>query len=88
MTHSMAPSEFLWRMIAMSTRYHFRVTSYYRDKQSNDELGGHPHSRHQFWLAMDIILQNQDDRQSFMVDAKRLGLVVVDEGSHLHVQVD
>lgn len=84
--HSMTPSEFLWRMIAMSTRYPFRVTSFYRDKDSNLAVGGHPHSRHQFWLAMDVILRNQDDKAGFITDAKRLGLVIVDEPDHIHIQ--
>jgi len=85
---SISPHDFLTRMMILSCRFPFRVRSFYRDPISNahPDIDGMTNSRHLTWQAMDVVLLHGHDRQPFEVEARRQGLVVVDEGNHLHVQ--
>jgi len=61
----------------------FRITSWYRDPDRNERVGGSPASQHLVGLAFD--LAPADER---LADSLRsAGMIVVNEGDHLHVQV-
>jgi uncharacterized protein YcbK (DUF882 family) len=87
-TTTMSIAEFAARLATLRIRYPFSVTSWFRTAGRNAMVGGKPHSRHLLGLAADVILDDEErDKASFVEDAKRLGLSVVVEGDHLHVQV-
>lgn len=85
----MTPLEFHQHLIALSTRFHFRVTSYYRSVAANnlEHIKGHHNSRHMLWLAADIILDDATDAVPLVIECKRMGLSAFNEGDHIHIQV-
>lgn len=60
-------------------------TSWWRDPISNRNVGGSPESQHLFGLAVDAA-GTHDARRQLVERARAVGLVAVDEGSHVHVQ--
>ena len=83
------PSQFHELLMALSGLFGFRVSSYYRSPWANQQVGGVPDSLHQLWLAADVVLDDMADlnKTNFTRGAERLGLLVVDEEDHLHVQL-
>lgn len=75
--------------MALAGLFGFRETSGYRSPQANAAVGGVVGSLHQTWLAVDIILDDMSphNRLDFMKAATRMGLKVIDEGDHLHLQI-
>jgi len=61
------------------------VTSWWRSPRANRVAGGARESQHIFALALDLA-GTRDQRREIMSAARRVGLVAVDEGSHVHVQ--
>ena len=82
----MSPHEFLDARMALAAAFEFRETSGHRSPTSNKRLGGVEHSPHLFFLAVDVILDETADLPAFLDDAHRLGLMVIDEKDHLHLQ--
>ncbi|KKN61911.1 hypothetical protein LCGC14_0516800 [marine sediment metagenome] len=77
-----------------------RCTSWWRTPVGNMEVGGHKYSRHQVGEGVDWTWSKEElaasevvyegirtnGRERMIAMAPKLGLVVVDEGDHLHVQ--
>ena len=63
-----------------------RVTSYIRSVEHNRRVGGHPRSQHLYGLAADIV-PLVSERSSLKRAMRAQGLVVIDEGDHVHVQL-
>ena len=84
----MTPHEFLDHMMSLSARFCFRVSSSYRSMYWNGHksIKGHTESRHQFWLANDVVLDPGEKKAAFIKECRRKGLYAKDEGDHLHVQ--
>ena len=82
----MTPHEFLDAMMQLASRHRFRETSGYRARVSNTNVGGKLFSAHQYWLARDIILEPGESLEETKESTRRLGLLVIDEGDHLHLQ--
>lgn len=82
----MTPTQFLETLMALSARFRFRVTSSYRCKEFNEQVGGATMSQHQFWLAADVVLWDTAERADFCLQAKRLGLSFLIEDDHIHLQ--
>lgn len=82
----MTPVDFLLVKMALAARFPFRETSGYRSVGANRLVGGAEHSQHQHWLATDVVLDIPADQVAFTQQAQRMGLLVVDEGDHLHLQ--
>jgi len=61
------------------------LTSFYRDPQFNRTIGGAPRSQHQVALAADFAGERTKLRH-LAQHARAVGLIAVDEGSHLHIQ--
>ena len=61
------------------------LTSFYRDTESNRSVGGSPRSQHLVALAADFAGDRLKLRH-LAEHARALGLVAIDEGSHLHLQ--
>ena len=68
-------------------RYSFTETSGHRTPGRNAMVGGHPNSRHLLGLAVDVILDDDIQLGPFINDAERLGLKVIPETDHIHIQV-
>jgi len=77
--------EFMARMLAAcSTHPEIEITSWYRDGVDNLRVGGDPVSQHLLGLAVDAVV---DDPAHLVAAAQAAGLVAVDEGDHVHVQM-
>jgi hypothetical protein len=82
----MTPFDFLQARMALAARFRFRETSGYRSPRANLDAGGVTHSAHQHFLAVDVILDATADRVAFKLAADRLGLLVLSEEDHEHLQ--
>jgi len=58
------------------------ATSWWRSPEQNASVGGKRDSQHLFGLGADLV----GDNERILRDARALGLIAVDEGSHVHVQ--
>ncbi len=63
-----------------------RASSWYRDRETNIRVGGHPDSQHLLGLALDVTGPD-DVRADFILRVREAGLIAVDEFSHAHVQL-
>ena len=64
----------------------YTVSSAYRNRALNREVGGSWDSMHLLALAMDAVLDDRtNDLKLFIRMAVRLGLFVYDEGDHIHI---
>lgn len=64
------------------------ITSWGRSTHHNREVGGVPGSPHRFWRGADVVyddLNTQSDPLRLEY-ARRLGLKIVQEGDHDHLQ--
>jgi hypothetical protein len=83
----MSVVEFAIAVLGLAARFKFSVTSWGRSVKHNVAVGGLDDSLHLVWLAMDIELDDPGDKAAFVLAAKRQGLIVVDDGGDLHVQI-
>lgn len=62
-------------------------SSWYRTPYDNARVGGHPNSQHLTGLAVDVPTRTASaGARNFVAMAQRVGLVVIDEGDHWHIQ--
>jgi len=64
----------------------YALTSWYRDEISNRRVGGAEFSQHRLALATDGVGLDDDQVAAAVPFLRSVGLVAVDEGSHLHIQ--
>lgn len=79
-------SAFLGRLGTTEVGPTLRLSSWYRDAATNRRVGGHPQSQHLLGLALDVV-GSRDELDAFLVQVRIAGLVGLDEGSHVHVQL-
>ncbi len=77
---------FSTKIVTLSIRHRMSVTSWIRSVSRNARVGGAANSRHMLGLAVDIVLDRDQDLEMFLSDCRRLGLRAIDEGDHIHVQ--
>lgn len=67
----------------------FSVTSWWRTRSRNRDVGGHVDSLHLIGLAIDIVLDSETDRAHFLHFVKRVGLKYIeyDNSNHIHIQI-
>lgn len=82
----MTPLDFHTALMAYCYATGASVTSYGRTAQRNGAVGGVPNSKHRIWLAADVVYDLQLDEQVRLEAAKQLGLKLVIEGDHDHLQ--
>ena len=61
------------------------ATSWGRTEKHNEAVGGVKYSAHRFWLAADLVYDGPPPPDAVAV-AHRLGLKLIEEGDHHHVQ--
>ena len=66
--------------------FHGSVTSWGRTAKRNAVVGGVEASAHQFFRAVDIVYDELPDLAFRRGVAERLGLLLLDEGDHDHLQ--
>ena len=77
---------FTHRLYAVRAVHLFSVTSWGRTPYRNVCVRGVFGSHHLKWLAVDLVVDPLTDRPRLIEDLRLVGLVVLDEGDHLHVQ--
>lgn len=85
----MGPHEYLDAKLCLAARYQFSTGSGRRTVKRNNSphVKGHKNSRHLLgFVADDCYLDFNSDQAFFIADAKRLGLKVVIEKDHIHIQ--
>jgi uncharacterized protein YcbK (DUF882 family) len=70
----------------LAVLYPLSVTSWLRSRKHNGQVGGVADSRHLLGLAVDVVLDDTNQVAEFHSQAATLGLQVIIEGDHLHVQ--
>jgi hypothetical protein len=79
-----AVKDFLSRAWPIGTDLDVTITSYQRTIRHNAEVGGVEASQHLLATAWDVA---GPDQNVYAARARDVGLVVVDEGDHVHVQL-
>lgn len=83
----MGPHEYLDAKLCLAARYQFSTGSGRRTFNRNAKVKGHKNSRHLLgFVADDCYLDFNSDQAFFVADARRLGLKVVIEKDHIHIQ--
>lgn len=82
----MDAKEFTGHALTLAIRFRFSVTSWIRTPARNKAVGGQDNSTHLYGLGLDVILDNPVDAPQFTATANKIGISVLDEGDHLHLQ--
>ena len=82
----MTRAEFADAVYVLGLKYNASVTSWFRSDAHNRVVGGVPHSAHRFALGVDLVYDAPVDAAAITEDARRLGLKLLREGDHDHVQ--
>jgi hypothetical protein len=82
----MSKNEFREAVESFCYRLGGSITSYGRTVRHNAAVKGVPQSAHQFWLAADIVYDDTVDQNLANDTAKRLGLRLIREDDHDHLQ--
>lgn len=72
----------------IASNYNVTVTSWWRSHKRNRDVGGSPTSFHLEGLGADLVPDDPADRPAIIATARSLGLQAVDEGDHIHVELD
>jgi len=78
--------DFSLLLVGLSARWKFSVVSWGRSEKHNAAVGGLPNSMHLYFLAVDVVLDDEKDTILFCEAVRRCGLISVNEPGHLHVQ--
>jgi hypothetical protein len=74
-------------LMAYCAATHGSVTSYGRTVQRNALVGGVAASAHLAWVAADVVYDNSGDDPQWRENvAARVGLIVIHEHDHDHIQ--
>jgi hypothetical protein len=85
----MTPDEFATKARAFCTWYHGSVTSWGRTVKHNEAVGSKlPAGPHTRWLAIDIVYDAPVDLDEAKRSAAALGLQLIREGTHDHLQAE
>lgn len=79
-------NDFAQQIAMLAAAFDLSVTSWWRSHKRNKAVGGKDDSRHLVGLAVDIVLDEGQDAVAFVKLAVALGLEVLAEGDHYHVQ--
>lgn len=80
--------DFTLRLIYLLGVHPGRVTSWLRSVAGNKHVAGRPDSYHLEGCAADIVLDDGHQNAACVETARAVGLDTVDEGDHVHVELD
>lgn len=69
-------------------KYPYSATSWWRDPAHNRAVKGLADSFHLEGLGLDLVPANARHRPGILIMARQLGLDAVDEGDHVHLELD
>lgn len=78
--------DFARRLSGVRVGPSIRLSSWYRDVETNARVGGHPDSQHRLGLAIDVV-GDPVEREFLLPQLRQLGLVGVFEHTHVHIQL-
>jgi len=81
-------NDFVVRLIYLLGVHPGRVTSWLRSVAANKAVGGVVQSHHLDGCGADLILDDTNRNTAAISTARALGLTAIDEGDHLHVELD
>ncbi|MGH8725695.1 MAG: D-Ala-D-Ala carboxypeptidase family metallohydrolase [Burkholderiales bacterium] len=92
-THTMIEPTALYLAFCLNVRelcltHDATVTSWWRSGARNRALDGHPSSFHLEGLAADLVPEDPTNKPTLLRHASALGLQAVDEGDHVHIELD
>lgn len=79
---------FAMLMNQLCIAYSCSVTSWHRTPARNKAKGGLPTSLHLVGLAADLVPDDPAMKSTVITEARRRGLDAVDEGDHVHIELD
>ena len=82
----MTVGEFAGKVVQLAALFPLSGTSWGRTMSHNAQAGGVYRSAHRAWLAVDLIADAPMDEADLVEMGRRLGLKVIPEGDHFHVQ--
>lgn len=82
----MSPLDFATRILALALAVPLSVTSWGRTATRNRTVGGGADSNHLGWLAVDVVADDRTLLPRARTFARRLGLEVIPEGDHWHIE--
>lgn len=77
---------FVLRVYGLAVVVPGSVTSWGRSRKRNQGVGGDPFSGHLWWLAADFVPDDWKDEERARVYCRMVGLVLVKEGNHWHLE--
>lgn len=75
---------FVRKLSVMRWPVDVQLSSWWRSLAENGAAGGAPRSQHLVGTAIDVVTR---DRALVVAEARAVGLVAIDEGDHVHVQL-
>lgn len=78
---------FVENILRLALEHRASVTSWIRTSQRNYQVGGHPQSQHLTGTAVDLVLDDFENKPAVLEAARKLNLVAIDEGDHIHIQL-
>ena len=82
----MTAYEFAFHVLTLAVEFRFSVTSWGRTRERNARAKGLKNSYHLAFCAVDVVLDDHEAIGTFSKRAKQLGVEVIAEGDHLHVE--
>lgn len=82
----MDPLQFRQAVLTYCARFEASETSGRRTTKHNKLVGGVEHSAHLYGLASDVVYDDLPPEAARLEGGRRLGLRVIPEGSHDHLQ--
>jgi hypothetical protein len=72
----------------LARTHRISVTRWWSSEKHNADVGGLVNSRHLDGIGCDVIPDPDEDRAEVIHSARQIGLQVVDEGTHIHLELD
>lgn len=79
---------FAYAVVNLCAKFNASVTSWYRSSKQNADVGGDTASYHLEGLAADLLPDKKRDLAALVDAAHALQLDAVNEGDHVHVELD
>jgi len=82
----MDPVQFLLALMQLYAKHPFSELSGQRTPRYNTDVDGVANSPHLYWVGRDVAFEHQVKRPELIEAGRRLGLTIIPERDHHHVQ--